>query len=716
MNTFEVNTMLGDRALEDSLEAARAYLGQFATAPDFAPRMQAAFGEGIDVADLQVAWRAGDFSGLPRVEVRSPAEINGANGAYAAATDTIYLSRDFLDRNAGNLEPIVSVLLEEMGHAVDARLNRADSLGDEGAIFSALVRGERLTPQLLALLKAKDDSATVTLDGKDVAIEQDNIVGTDGNDNLPGTSGNDTIDGLGGNDVINGLGGDDSLIGGLGNDQVYGDVGNDTLDGGEGDDYLIPGSGVNAIIGGAGTERLDLDYSTQTSNLKVDYSDPNNGTISDDSTLKEVEWIVIGGGSGNDTIDISATTSTDYVLSGAGNDLIVSGSASYDRLEGGDGNDTIRGGVGDEVNAGNLGGIYGQAGDDSLLGEAGNDYLDGGVGNDTLDGGEGDDYLIPGPGVNAIIGGAGTERLDLDYSTQTSNLKVDYSDPNNGTISDDSTLKEVEWIVISGGSGNDTIDISATTSTDYVLSGAGNDLIVSGSASYDRLEGGDGNDTIRGGVGDEVNAGNLGGIYGQAGDDSLLGEAGNDYLDGGVGNDTLDGGEGDDYLIPGPGVNAIIGGAGTERLDLDYSTQTSNLKVDYSDPNNGTISDDSTLKEVEWIVIGGGSGNDTIDISATTSTDYVLSGAGNDLIVSGSASYDRLEGGDGNDTIRGGVGDEVNAGNLGGIYGQAGDDSLLGEAGNDYLDGGSGNDTLDGGSGNERVLRFLCKREIRSVI
>jgi hypothetical protein len=163
--------------LEQSLTTAASWLEDFLSSDDFVPKIQLAFGDTVDgnEAKLLIQQLAQtDPDVLPKIEIRSSAEINGANGAYAAATDTIYLSQDFLDRNAGNIEPIVSVLLEEMGHSVDARLNCLDSSGDEGAIFSALVRGETLSSSQLSTLKGEDDTATLQLDGQGIQIEQAN--------------------------------------------------------------------------------------------------------------------------------------------------------------------------------------------------------------------------------------------------------------------------------------------------------------------------------------------------------------------------------------------------------------------------------------------------------------------------------------------------------------------------------------------------------------
>ena len=44
--------------------------------------------------------------------------------------------------NVSDSEVITSVLLEEYGHFVDRRINSSDASGNEGDMFSRLVRGE----------------------------------------------------------------------------------------------------------------------------------------------------------------------------------------------------------------------------------------------------------------------------------------------------------------------------------------------------------------------------------------------------------------------------------------------------------------------------------------------------------------------------------------------------------------------------------------------
>jgi hypothetical protein len=150
-------------------------LSKFAAAPDFVAKMNLAFGENWDAAGakaLAEGWFNGDFSDIPSVKVVSSAEIAGANGAFAATTDTIYLSKEFLAQNAANPAAVADVLLEEIGHSVDARLNVTDSPGDEGAIFAAVVQGKELSQGELQGLKSEDDTATVLLDGHQYLVEK----------------------------------------------------------------------------------------------------------------------------------------------------------------------------------------------------------------------------------------------------------------------------------------------------------------------------------------------------------------------------------------------------------------------------------------------------------------------------------------------------------------------------------------------------------------
>lgn len=158
--------------LEETLQITENLLQNFANSSEFVAQMQIAFGEAIEVTSLQIAWAERNFSTLPAIEVRSTTEIKGANGAYAAATNTIYMSQEFLHQNPNNIDLVVAVLLEGIGYAVDAQLKTSDTPGSEGKIFSALVRGDSLSPQQLQQFREEDTIAVVNLDGQALLLEQ----------------------------------------------------------------------------------------------------------------------------------------------------------------------------------------------------------------------------------------------------------------------------------------------------------------------------------------------------------------------------------------------------------------------------------------------------------------------------------------------------------------------------------------------------------------
>ncbi|MEA5554108.1 sodium:calcium exchanger, partial [Anabaena cylindrica UHCC 0172] len=177
---------------------------------------------------LRLQWQTGDFSQIPQIEILDSSIFGNANGAYTSSTNKIYLSDTFVA--TATPAAISALLLEEIGHFVDVQINLTDSAGDEGAIFAELVQGYNLDDATLQALQAEDDSATITVNGQTIQVEQQNFTGTSGSDNITGTSGDDVIQALGGNDTLSGQGG---------NDQLFGGTGSDTLTGGTGQDQFV---------------------------------------------------------------------------------------------------------------------------------------------------------------------------------------------------------------------------------------------------------------------------------------------------------------------------------------------------------------------------------------------------------------------------------------------------------------------------------------------
>ncbi|MDD1474933.1 hypothetical protein MEO41_27225, partial [Dolichospermum sp. ST_sed4] len=271
---------------------------------------------------LRLQWLSGDFSQLPQIDILDSNILGGANGAYASSTNKIYLSANFVVTSTA--ETLVGTLLEEIGHFVDAHINLSDSAGDEGAIFAELVQGYSLDIQTLQALKAEDDHGTITVNGQNIQVEQQNFTGTNGNNTITGTSGNDTINSGLGIDVVDGGVGDDLLI----VDYSIGDTGSGMV--------LSSYAGTEGFSGSA--YRYNSAYSAQLD--RVDFSGINRFQITGTS---QNDSITTGGG--NDTIN--SGTGNDTINSGAGNDTIdgvngtslTPGLGEIDVLTGGTGSD-----------------------------------------------------------------------------------------------------------------------------------------------------------------------------------------------------------------------------------------------------------------------------------------------------------------------------------------------------------------------------------------
>jgi hypothetical protein len=159
--------------LQSTLNKTYNQLKNFAGLNDFWNLFEIAFGTQYDhtvATNLRSQWLVGDFSSFPQIEVLDSSILGNASGAYGTSTNKIYLASNFLDTATDT--DIIAVLLEEYGHFVDAHINQTDSAGDEGDIFSRLVRGNILSAETLQALKGENDWATITVGGQSIQIEQ----------------------------------------------------------------------------------------------------------------------------------------------------------------------------------------------------------------------------------------------------------------------------------------------------------------------------------------------------------------------------------------------------------------------------------------------------------------------------------------------------------------------------------------------------------------
>ncbi|MCZ8362164.1 MAG: FG-GAP-like repeat-containing protein, partial [Microcystis sp. LE19-251.1A] len=154
-----------------SLPAVYDILFDFAQSDGFWANLETAFGTNYDVVkatQLRQQWQSRDFSQLPPITVKNLGN-SGIFGAYSSSTNRIYISQALID--SGDATTLKAVLLEEIGHFIDAQINSSDTPGDEGQLFSALVRGEVLTEEQIAAIREENDAATITVDGQAISVE-----------------------------------------------------------------------------------------------------------------------------------------------------------------------------------------------------------------------------------------------------------------------------------------------------------------------------------------------------------------------------------------------------------------------------------------------------------------------------------------------------------------------------------------------------------------
>jgi Ca2+-binding RTX toxin-like protein len=380
--------------LDNALLLVGRYLQKFSFSNDFWSNFELAFGKKFNQIEAEKIRREfvnGSFT-LP-IRVVPDQVLGVASGAYAPETNTVYLRESLV--NSGDLNHISEVIIEEFGHSIDSQVNKEETPGDEGTIFRLLVKGVKLTAEMLAELRAEDDWAMISIDGQQLAVEMAVFNGTTGNDVLGGAVVNGVLDNIG-DDIFYPLISTNDFIGTAspGQDIVNGGTGIDTLfvdHPGEGFPTTInltfdsvTGNGTTVVakspglrpslqivqrtsftgiekINIIGTPFLDVLNITSLNNtgsaIEI-ISDSSGQILLGGITYQGIETISIPGSNNNDYLNVSTTATNVNFSGGGGNDTIASGH----------GNDQIFGGTGNDV-------IYGTS--DSSL--------------DTFTGGEGDD-------------------------------------------------------------------------------------------------------------------------------------------------------------------------------------------------------------------------------------------------------------------------------------------------------------------------------------
>ncbi len=239
-------------SLVEPLENVIKQLGTLLDRPDFAQKMPWAFGDRVNVEEAQsLIQNIVSGKQLPELEIVATETINGGNGAFDSLNNKIYLSREFLAQNINNPDVITNLLLEEIGHYLDAQLNDIDTPGDEGAIFAAIAQGQELSLSKLAALKAENDHTTVVINDRETALELNTTYGNitlDGN--LADWTSNDRLDFLPGT--------------GQPGYEVYGKL--------TGDAYVFAIKSDGTAIGSGTTVWLNTDRDTSTGYQIFDFA------------------------------------------------------------------------------------------------------------------------------------------------------------------------------------------------------------------------------------------------------------------------------------------------------------------------------------------------------------------------------------------------------------------------------------------------------------
>ncbi|QPL48115.1 M10 family metallopeptidase C-terminal domain-containing protein [Halomonas sp. A40-4] len=126
-------------------------------------------------------------------------------------------------------------------------------------------------------------------------------------------------------------------------------------------------------------------------------------------------------------------------------------------------------------------------------------------------------------------------------------------------------------------------------------------------------------------------------LYGDDGDDRILGEDGNDFINAGAGDDTVFGGNGDDLFVAEAGDgddtyygDDMVGGSGNDTLDMSAIMASITADLGTGFMGRGSVSSAETGNDGLWSVenIVTGSGDDTI--TANSANNVMDGGAGND--------------------------------------------------------------------------------------
>ena len=521
-------------------------------------------------------------------------------------------------------------------------------------------------------------------------MENDVIIGTDGDDDLRGTDGDDLIRGLGGDDTLRGRGGDDRLQGGRGNDTLLGGGGLDIAD------Y----SDVAAFVG----VTLDLSRVDSRGFAVAELDTNNDGSVEERDRVRTRDVEGFRGHAGRDTFTGDARDNLVVVGTFGGNDTFIGG-AGFDTIDYSE-TEALEGdrGIGLFLDdRGDFGGV-----------RVGFTFSGAGGG-----GGIREFERIVGPegGFNRIREqtAPNQDQRAIDFDFGTGRLVVAPASESGEAVA----TQLVNFVEVTG-----------SAKDDVITGGFGND-VINGSLGDDTLRGGKGRDVLDyeglfdavvlrldGTVtildrdtGDALGVDDIGAIDVEAGTVDLF-----EFV-GASGVDPRSGSDGS--LNPAfDQIDASVGLPDSVRVEIDL--EAGRLEAIFEEDTGGFSAGDSFGFTFDGFGSARGTANDDVLTGVSTGRisddieDFIEGGGGDDVILgrdgddllSGGGGDDRVDGGRGDDTLSGGSGNDRLDGRRGDdrLDGKRGDDDLRGGDGADRLDGRRGGDDLSGGDGDDRLF------------
>ena len=510
--------------------------------------------------------------------------ITRVNGSFALP-DWVLLSND---SDADGPQPLA---ITTVGNA-----NRATVSHEAGSVTAGYTANNSGSFRYVASDGVATDNATVSI-SRDATGD---LTGSNGEEILVGGNGAETIIGGRGDDVVLAGGGDDLIRWSAAN---FGNDGFDIVDGGAegavGDTFEVNGNNgaesyaiyTAAAYAGAvtpGTEIVILRNGTKIAELReieeivVNTNGGGAGAVDNDTvaivgdftgTSLRLNTITVNGGSGDDTVDISALSSAHRIVfrTMGGNDHVIGTLRAQDVVE---------------IPAGADPAAY-----------AARD--------------NGDGTVTMSDGHHAVtFGGSVSELPDLVSAPGPGGNTGPAGDDENGGPSEESEdAPGGEGLVLMPGEGA---------------------AVQTGAAGDDVIVGGDQGDALLGKSGADI-------VVGNGGNDVGVGGSGDDVIGGGDGRDVLLGGAGDDLFLVqfGDGADMFFGGAGSDTLDLSALTVGAVVDLGAYTPigtvRSGGVTDH--LIGIERVI--GSQGADVI--KASLSINVLTGGDGEDVFVFASA-------------------------------------------------------------------------------